>query len=291
MNDIASADSIRNRHGLYYVGKLNEAAFAVPHPFENHSRGYERVTVMDRTLGSVHMGVGVGRLQPQGYVDACRHANEKGIYLFEGELDLMRDGVAFHLRADDYALIPYGTPYALRNTGSTSARWFEMQAPQPKPAGGWQDTFFEPPYGWPDYVAAPDLANPETRMLGHFEARVPMVRQGEGINGLHVYRFMEKKFGAQHFFMMRGELAIGGKRGRHDHPVEEVYLGISGETDMDIEGERFHLGPGDVAWTGVGASHAFYQNGPGPFRWIETQAPQFPAQNFTRNFVEWEKLK
>lgn len=105
------------------------------------------------------------------------------------------------------------------------------------------------------------------------------MRQGQGISGLSVYRFMEKKFGAQQFFMMRGELAIGGIRGYHDHPVEEIYFALSGETDMEIEGQRFHLRRGDLAWTGVGASHAFFQVGEGPFRWIETQAPQFPSQN------------
>ena len=55
--------------------------------------------------------------------------------------------------------------------------------------------------------------------------------------------------------------------------------------------ERFHLRRGDVAWTGVGASHAFCHTGDVPFRWIETQAPQFPAQNGTRNYSDWDELR
>ena len=66
---------------------------------------------------------------------------------------------------------------------------------------------------------------------------------------------------------------------------------FSGEADMEIEGERFHLTAGSVAWTGVGASHAFCHTGSVPFRWIETQAPQFPAQGGTRNYEEWDKYR
>ena len=282
---------VTGKPGLYYVGKFDESKFAVPHPFVQHSRGYERVTLMDRSRGSVHMGVGVCRLEPQGHVEACVIANEKGIYIFEGEVEMQRGREVFRLAADDYALIPYGAPHAFRNSGTKPARWFEMQAPQPKPPGGWQDTFFvNDDIEWPAQVTPPDFANPETQYLGHFRAQAPIVRQGQGISGLSVYRFMEKKFGAQQFFMMRGELAIGGIRGYHDHPVEEIYFALSGETDMEIEGQRFHLRAGDLAWTGVGASHAFFQVGEGPFRWIETQAPQFPSQNATRNYSDWEKF-
>ncbi len=285
--EIAAAD----RQGLYYVGRMDESGFAVPYPFARHARGYERVTLMDRALGSVHMGVGVCRLEPRGEVDTCVLAYEKGIYLMEGEVEMKRGGVAFRLSADDFALIPCGTSHAFRNTGATAARWFEMQAPQPKPPGGWQDTFFvAAEIDWPAQAMAPDFSSPQTQWVGHFEAEAPLARTAGGASGLAVYRFMEKKFGAQNFFMMRGELAKGGVRSRHDHTVEEVYFALSGETDMEIENERFHLRAGDVAWTGVGASHAFAQTGPGPFRWIETQAPQFPAQNGTRNYRDWEKL-
>ena len=237
------------------------------------------------------MGVGICQLQPMGHVRSRLHANEKGIYILEGELEIKRGHEAFRLSADDYALIPYGMSHALRNRGDRTARWFEMQAPQPKPLGGWQDTFFVDDNDWPAQVGPPDWENPDTRFLGHFGTQKPMLPQGEGIGGLAVYRFMERDFGAQHFFMMRGELSVGGLRSRHDHPVEEFYFALSGATFMDIEGERFHLRRGDVAWTGVGASHAFCHTGDVPFRWIETQAPQFPARNGTRNYSDWDKLR
>ena len=33
-----------------------------------------------------------------------------------------------------------------------------------------------------------------------------MIRDAPGVRGLKVYRFMEREFGAEQFFMMRGEL-------------------------------------------------------------------------------------
>ncbi len=272
----------------FYVGKLNESAFSVPHGYAQHARGYERASLIDRGMGSVHMGVGVCRLAAGGSVDTCVHANEKGIYVFEGEVELKRGGVTFRLGPDDYALIPTGTPHAYRNVSATSVRWFDMQAPQPKPPGKWQDTFFiADEFAWPDNVPALDEAVTQT---GHFVPRAPIINPNAGVSGLHVFRFMEKEFGAQCFYMMRGELAPGGVRGYHDHPVEESYLALSGEAIMSIEGEDFHMKAGDYVWTGVGACHAFKHVGSETFRWIETQAPQFPAHQGTRNYNVWDKF-
>ena len=276
---------------MFYIGKFDESRFAVPHGYARNSRGYERATLIDHAVGSVHMGAAICQLQPQGSVGSRVHANEKGIYVLEGDLEIKRGQEVFRLSADDYALISYGTPHALRNTGAKTVRWFEMQAPQPKPPGGWQDTFFTGDNDWPAHVSPPDFDNPATKSVGHFKPHKPLAPHGEGISGLSVYRFMEREFGAQGFFMMRGELAVGGARSRHDHTVEEFYFALSGEAFMDIESERFHLRRGDVAWTGVGASHAFCHTGDAPFRWIETQAPQFPARNGTRNYADWDKLR
>ena len=276
---------------MFYVGKFDESRFAVPHGYARNSRGYERATLMDHAAGSVHMGAGICQLQPQGNVESRVHANEKGIYILDGDLEVKRGPEVFRLSADDYALIPYGTSHALRNTGLKAARWFEMQAPQPKPPGGWQDTFFTGDNDWPAQVSPPDFENPATKSAGRFRPHKSLTPHGQGISGLNVYRFMEQEFGAQSFFMMRGELSVGGARSRHDHTVEEFYFVLSGEAFMDIENERFHLRRGDVAWTGVGASHAFCHTGEVPFRWIETQAPQFPAMHGTRNYADWDKLR
>ena len=274
----------------FQVGKLSQISWSEPVGYEGHARGYTRAALIDHATGSVHMGVSVGRLEAGGSIDACVHAFEKGIYLFEGEIELGRGGSVFRLAQDDYALIPTGTTYVMRNTGAQPARWFDMQAPQPKPPGKWQDTFFVAgEMAWP--VSAPSWREAAAAQAGHFEARVPLANPAAGVSGLRVFRFMEKTFGAQCFYMMRGELAPGGVRGYHDHPVEESYLALSGEAVMSIEGEDFHLTAGDFVWTGVGACHAFRHVGSEPFRWIETQAPQFPAQQGTRNYNVWDSYK
>jgi mannose-6-phosphate isomerase-like protein (cupin superfamily) len=276
---------------MHYVGKVDESTFIVPADYDQHSEGYERLTLIDASVGSVHMGLGICRLQPDGHVEPCVQANEKGIYILEGKVELNRGGEAFRLSANDYALVPYGIAHALRNRGAQAARWLEMQAPQPKAQDGWQDTFFVGEVSWPGEVVAPDLSDPRTRLLGHFDVEMLMPAKRPGVRGLSVSNFMNQAFGAQNFLLMRGEISVGGVVGLHDHPIEESYLFLSGEVDMEIEGKPYHFNAGDFAWTGVGAGHAFFQKGKEPVRWIETQAPQFPAQNGFRVYAAWDKLR
>ena len=276
---------------LFSVGRVDDAKFSVPEGYARRSRGYTQQSLVDRSMGSVHMGVGVSSLEPAGEIACCVHAYEKGIYVLAGELEMKLGERSFTLTADDYALIEYATPHAFRNTGKAQARWFDMRAPQPRLSGELADTVFVGDQPWPARPGTLEADDPRSHHVGHFRAQRPMIRDAAGIRGLKVYRFMEHDFGAQHFFMMRGELEAGGVRGRHDHAVEEVYLALSGEADIEIEGERYALSAGDFAWTGVGTCHAFFQKGEAPFRWIETQAPQFPGQHASRNYAAWEKLR
>ncbi len=274
----------------YYVGKFDASRFALPDVYAGNAQGFEHVSLVNRATGSVHTEACISRLAPGGSLAACVHAYEKGIYVFDGEIEILRADECFRLPADGYALIPYATPHAIRNRGTQPARWFEILAPQPKPQPALRDTFFTGDEAWPATVI--DTGAVRLPKTGCFKAEYPLPPMGGGLQqGLSVYRFMERQFGAQCFFMMRGEMAAGAFRTRHDHPIEEFYLGLSGEVIMDIEDQSFRLGAGDVAWTGVGTSHAFRHTGSEPFRWLETQTPQFPAQYGTRNYLEWEKLR
>ena len=111
----------------FHAGKLDESKFAVPHGYAGRAHGFDRVSLIDRGIGSVHMGVGVCRLAAGGGVDACVHANEKGIYVFEGEIEVKRGNQVFKLAQDDYALISTGVTHAYRNVSNKPARWFDMQ--------------------------------------------------------------------------------------------------------------------------------------------------------------------
>lgn len=278
-----------NRY-LFHVGRVEDSKFMTPARYAGNSSGYSCCTLVDRSAGAVHMGVTVGRLQPEGSVERCVNAYEKGIYVLAGELEMQVGSESFRIGPDDYALIPFATTHAFRNTGREPSRWFEMAAPQPQEPGRLPDTVFFGEGIWPERVEALALDDPRTHSVGHYKAQKPMIRDAPGVRGLKVYRFMEREFGADQFFMMRGELDVGGVRGRHDHAVEEIYFALSGEADIEIEGTRYPLKAGDYAWTGVGTCHAFFQTGDAPFRWLETQAPQFPAQHPSRNYATWEKL-
>ena len=81
-----------------------------------------------------------------------------------------------------------------------------------------------------------------------------------------------------------------GFAGAHDHPLEEAYLILEGEVEGIFDGVSYDLGPGDVAWAGVGCVHAFTNTGPGIVRWLETQAPQPPSRHSYRFARDWTYL-
>jgi quercetin dioxygenase-like cupin family protein len=259
----------------------------VPYPFESRSKGLQRVALVDHEIGAVHQATGICELQPGGRVDCCLHTNEEALYVLEGELKMLLDGKAFQLSADDYALVPYGIPHAYRNRGKKMARWFEAQVPQPKPPGGWQDTFFFDA-AWPEEAAAPDFDDPRTRFLGHFKEEGGSSPLGS--LGLTVRMFITPELGSQHMLVHRGRFEPGGSLGLHDHAAEESFYALSGEMDLEIEGTVYKLRPGDLAWAGVGAAHRWHNKGDIPFQWIETITPQFAAPTSTRRYAHWEKL-
>jgi quercetin dioxygenase-like cupin family protein len=81
-----------------------------------------------------------------------------------------------------------------------------------------------------------------------------------------------------------------GKAGKHDHPLEEPYLILDGEVAATFDGEEFLLGPGDIAWAGVGCVHSFAATG-AEVRWLESQSPQMPPRHAYRFARDWEYLE
>ncbi|MEI8035507.1 MAG: cupin domain-containing protein [Betaproteobacteria bacterium] len=123
----------------YHVGHLQHLKYALSEGFLGQSSGFERMILTDRRVGSVHSQTAMLRLQPGVFVLSVVHAFEKGIYVFEGELEMMRAGEWVRLPTDSFALIPTATAHGLRNVGSSVARWFEISAPQPKPVSSLQE--------------------------------------------------------------------------------------------------------------------------------------------------------
>jgi mannose-6-phosphate isomerase-like protein (cupin superfamily) len=91
--------------------------------------------------------------------------------------------------------------------------------------------------------------------------------------------------------LMQGYLEPGGYLGPQDHPIEEFYYGLSGELEFTMEDKVYHLKPGDVTWTGVGAMHYWRNKGKVPYRWLETHVPEFPPVSGVRNYPYWDKLR
>src|ERR1051326_4573641 len=149
---------------MHYVGKIEESSAATPEVYREHSSGFRRATYVDRAMGSVHMGVGVSMLDSRGTIEAHVHSFEESFILLEGNVAVQIGDSSRELSPGDFGLIPTGVLHSWRNTGTSPARWLEIQAPQPRLEGYAKDTFF----------VANGPANGSAVKFGHFdESQLP----------------------------------------------------------------------------------------------------------------------
>ena len=283
---------------MHYVDTLDEAAFSVPPDYKKHSQGYSRIALVDHSVGSVHMGLGVSKLEAGGRLAFHLHSYEEGFFILEGQVLGSVDGRAYQFGPGAYGIIPVGVPHAWHNIGEQPVRWLEMLAVQPKPPERGRDTFFLKHESVPGAGNPLDLRDPRIRYLGHFaDAQMPpsgkLQMQGDPgghIHGISVKMLVDRTLGAQHFTMFMVEFQAGGEGVIHDHPFEEAYFILSGEAEAHLDGQQYHVKAGDVVWTGVGSTHGFLNRGTTPIRWLETQAPQPPDQQSFRFPSDWEYL-
>jgi quercetin dioxygenase-like cupin family protein len=280
---------------MHFVTQFDESALQPAPLYENHSQGYTQATLIDHTVGSVHTGTHICQLAPQGTLSPHFHAFEEGFYILQGEVVLGIDGQVYRLRQGDLGAIKVGQVHAWRNVGLEPVRWFQMAAPQPKPAGGWQDTYFLREGAAPVEGKPLDLRDTGGNLLSHFDVgQIPPpgdpARQTTGAPpGVFLKWLMDEKLGAIHHRLLFIEYQPGVSLATHDHTFEESYLILSGEVEAVLEGRRHLARPGDVLWTSVGCSHSFTNIGTEPVRWLETFSPQPPAENVFRFMAEWEK--
>jgi quercetin dioxygenase-like cupin family protein len=278
---------------MHIVSKVSESAAKIPAGYENHSRGFRRSTYVHSGMGSVHMGVGVCYLEPNGAIDAHLHSFEESFYVLEGSLTAKLGESAHELRPGGFGLIRTGAAHGWKNAADKTARWLEMQSPQPRPVGTGPDTFFVE-QGTPQSIAQQDT---DSSRLGHFdESQLPSPggkSQMEGFNpttGVAIKMFVDRSFGAIHQSLFLIQYMPGAKIDPHDHTFEESYLIVDGSVRATADGQAYDLGPGDVIWTGVGCVHSFANIGATPVRWIETQAPLPPAKEIFRFERDWVLL-
>jgi mannose-6-phosphate isomerase-like protein (cupin superfamily) len=279
---------------MHHVSKIDPSSAQTPGPYHKHCTGFRRATYVDRAVGSVHMGVGICFLEPNGVIEPHLHSFEESFYILEGSVLVRIGEKSYALGPGHFGLIGTGVPHAWHNIGDRSVRWLEMQAPQPRPVEYGRDTFFVEG-DVPLQAALPDR---QDTVVGHFdESQLPSPggpSQMEGFNpttGVAIKMFVDRSFGAIHQSLFLIQYLAGAKIDTHDHTFEESYFIVSGRVHATADGESYDLGPGDVIWTSVGCIHSFANNGAQPVRWIETQAPLPPAKEVFRFERDWAKFE
>ncbi len=284
---------------MHLVANYDKAPFAVPPTYEQHSKGYTRIALVDHTIpGAVHTGLGLCRLEAGGILNPHVHFYEEAFFILEGQVLERIDGHDYRLGPGDYGIIQSGVSHALRNSGDQPVRWLEMLSPQPKSPNSERDTFFFKSEGAPITGTPPDFRDPMTRYLGHFDdSQMPPYSllqmegyRGSSIAGISLKMLVDHMLGAQHLTLFMVEFQPGGAGNIHDHPFEESYFFLSGEAEAILDGKTYHVKAGDYVWTGVGGTHGFFNKGAVPMRWIETQTPQPPNQQGFRFPADWAYL-
>ena len=277
--------------------------------YAGNSKHYSRCALVDGAAGSVHMGVGLVALKSGGRVDTHVQSFEESFYILEGNPTLILDGRGYPLEPGACGLIPLGVPHAWIGPAKGGAKWIDMMAPQPRPPGAEQDTFFLGPPGKYE-MGGFDIRDPRSRNLFRMAeddivvdklkvgARKDAPKVSASMNtallaysGIALKMLVDQRLDAQLHTMFMIEYQPGGVAHPHDHPMEETYVILDGEVEAVGDGTRYSLKKGDAFWTGVGCVHAFYNTSKRTVRWLETQSPQLPARHGYRFSRDWEYFK
>jgi quercetin dioxygenase-like cupin family protein len=297
-----------------HVGHVDWSFMSSPMPTSATSHGLARQIVVGPAQGAVHTELAVGGFAPGGWLRRHVHSVEESLYVLEGELVIEIAGDVHRLVAGDYSLMPIGTWHALANGGDGEVRWLSVNTPQRLPPDAdRRDTFFSKgPFDAADLVERairPAFGSPTLRYVGHYDGTPPQQealrvsdpargRKPQGMDiallvysGISVKMLVDRTFGADLLTMFTVDYEIGGAAQAHDHPFEETYFLLTGQVELELDGELHTIRPGDVVFAGVGSVHGFYNIGSERVRWIETQAPQPPARHAYRWAPTWARFE
>jgi quercetin dioxygenase-like cupin family protein len=294
---------------MYHVQAACDIELAEPSAATaGRMRGVVRASLVGRHVGAVHTGLALCSMEPGGEVGTHLHSTEQSFYVLRGNPEVVVEGHAYRLAADECGLLPVGSPHAWRNGTDEEALWLEANAPAPRISGP-ADTFWTGEHLPPSSGTALDIRDPRTRTffrLSEGEMEVDRLKVGApadaptvsasmatallAYSGIAVKMLIDGRLGAVLHTMFMVEYEPGGVAQPHDHPLEEAYYILEGEVEAMAQDEVFTLGPGDVFWTGVGCVHAFHNKGQGKVRWLETQSPQPPSNHSYRFNRDWDYL-
>lgn len=294
---------------MNYATRIDADTATTPALFEGHAKGFRRQVLISRETGSPHMTLSVGHLDSNGHVETALHSFEFSIYVFSGSLAVTTLGATTLLAADHCITVPLGTTYSLRSIDGPVS-WLQIASPAELDDGRRRDTFFigEPLVEYEPNV--PDMRDPRNRNAVRFDGdSMDLTKLASGANvnaptvspsmatallaysGIGVKMLIDQQVGAQLHTMFVVDYQPTAIAHPHDHPFEEAYVFLKGETHAMVDGEVMVFHPGDVLWAGVGADHGFENRGSSLVRWIEVQAPQPPARHSYRFSREWEHLE
>ena len=227
----------------------------------------------------------------------------------KGSPTLVIEQRGYPLSPGECGLIPVGVPHAWIGPEREIARWLDMLAPQRRPGGDAEHTYFLNSDA--AYVRSSlDFRDPRVRHFSRItdddvqvdkmkigaRTDAPTVSAGMAtpllvFSGIAIRMLVDQRLDASLLTMFLVEYQPGGVIHPHDHPFEETYYILDGEVEAVADGRRYVLKRGDVFWTGVGSVHAFYNTSGKTVRWLETQAPQPPARHGIRFVHDWNYLK
>ena len=287
--------------------KRREEIVLVPE-YTSRSESFERCALVDGTVGSVHMGLGLCRLE-DGHVDTHVHSFEESFFVLEGEPILYLDARGVALAPGACGVVPVGVPHAWRVDGG-AASWIDMMAPRPRrPGEGPPDTFFvaPAPSSAPAQLDVRDPRNRNLFRLDDWQMDVDHLKVGAPVDeptvsasmatallaysGIAVKMLVDQRVDAHLHTMFMVQYQPGGVAQPHDHPFEESYYMLEGVVEVVADDQRYTLSPGDVFWTGVGCVHAFYNTSGKGVKWLETSAPAPSDRHSYRFNRDWDYLE
>ena len=277
--------------------------------FRGHSQGFSRASLIDRSIGAVHTGLGSCGLEAGGHVDTHVQSFEEYFYITQGEPTLVLDGRAYPLVPGSCGVVPVGAPHAWLGPKAGEATWIDLLTPIPRSPGEPEDIFFTGPPT--HFTLEPlDIRDPRSRHLFRMtddDITLAKLKVGArtdaptvsasmatallAYSGIAVKMLVDQRLSSALATMFMVEYQPGGVAHPHDHPLEEAYVILQGEIEAVADNTTYVLKEGDVFWTGVGCIHAFYNRTQTTVRWLETASPQPPQRHSYRFNRDWDYLE
>lgn len=266
------------------------------------SRGLSVNTLISRPEGSVHLEIAVCSLASGGFIGGNIHPFEESFYMLSGRANIGIGSGKHRLVKDDFGFVPVSTPHAWSNPFDEPATWYRIRAPQPRTIGDSVGTIPIADYEPPTVGRPVKELDPLSQHLGRFaetdlSAPGPLAMpgtHGHNIRDVSVRMMVDDVLGAVHHqtFMVQfapsHDSTLSGSP--HFHPFEEAYFLLQGEGEVELEGERFRVGAGDLVWESTGILHGWRAIGDTPLRFIELMAPRPPYTNMLFSYEIWSSL-